>query len=124
MPLPWLLAATTRPEWFAALRTLTLNIRTLMVSGAIGAIALVYGKKAAILVFIYSLGMPLRLMQWTEHAGHQALMELMPKEAAVRRNGEELTLPVEEVQLGETSSSDQERRSHWMAGSFRFFGGG
>jgi Cd2+/Zn2+-exporting ATPase len=26
----------------------------------------------------------------------------MPKEAAVRRNGEELTLPVEEVQLGET----------------------
>ena len=87
----------------AALRTLTLNIRTLMVSGAIGAIALGLWEEAAILVFIYSLGDALEAYAVDRARGAlRALMELMPKEAAVRRNGEELTLPVEEVQLGET----------------------
>jgi len=87
----------------AALRTLTLNIRTLMVSGAIGAIVLGLWEEAAILVFIYSLGDVLEAYAVDRARGAlRALMELMPKEAVVRRNGEELTLPVEEVQLGET----------------------
>ncbi len=87
----------------AALRTLTLNIRTLMVSGAIGAIVLGLWEEAAILVFIYSLGDVLEAYA-VDHArgALRALMELMPKEAVVRRTGEEITLPVEEVQLGET----------------------
>ena len=79
----------------AALRTLTLNIRTLMVSGAIGAIALGLWEEAAILVFIYSLGDALEAYAVDRARGAlRALMELMPKEAAVRRNGEELTLTV------------------------------
>jgi len=87
----------------AALRTLTLNIRTLMISGAIGAIILRLWEEAAILVFIYSLGDVLEAYAVDRARGAlRALMELMPKEAVVRRNGEELTLPVEEVQLGET----------------------
>lgn len=87
----------------AALRTLTLNIRTLMVSGAIGAMFLGLWEEAAILVFIYSLGDVLEAYAVDRARGAlRALMELMPKEAVVRRNGEELTLPVEEVQLGET----------------------
>ncbi len=87
----------------AALRTLTLNIRTLMVSGAIGAIVLGLGEEAAILVFIYSLGDVLEAYAVDRARGDlRALMELMPKEATMRRDGEELTLPVEEVQLGET----------------------
>ena len=87
----------------AALRTLTLNIRTLMVSGAIGAIILGLWEEAAILVFIYSLGDVLEAYAVDRARGAlRALMELMPKEAVVRRNGEELTLPVEEVRLGET----------------------
>ena len=87
----------------AALRTLTLNIRTLMVSGAIGAIILGLWEEAAILVFIYSLGDVLEAYAVDRARGAlRALMELMPKEAVVRRNGQELTLPVEEVQLGET----------------------
>ena len=87
----------------AALRTLTLNIRTLMVSGAIGAIILGLWEEAAILVFIYSLGDVLEAYAVDRARGAlRALMELMPKEAMVRRNGEELTLPVEEVRLGET----------------------
>jgi len=87
----------------AALRTLTLNIRTLMVSGAIGAILLGLWEEAAILVFIYSLGDVLEAYAVDRARGAlRALMELMPKEAVLRRNGEEITLPVEEVQLGET----------------------
>ena len=87
----------------AALRTLTLNIRTLMVSGAIGAIFLGLWEEAAILVFIYSLGDVLEAYAVDRARGAlRALMELMPKEATVRRNGEELTLPVEEARLGET----------------------
>jgi len=87
----------------AALRTLTLNIRTLMVSGAIGAIFLGLWEEAAILVFIYSLGDVLEAYAVDRARGAlRALMELMPKEAVIRRNGEELALPVEEVKLGET----------------------
>jgi len=87
----------------AALRTFTFNIRTLMVSGAVGAIALGLWEEAAILVFIYSLGDVLEAYAVDRARGAlRALLELMPKEASVRRNGEELTLPVEEVQPGET----------------------
>jgi Cd2+/Zn2+-exporting ATPase len=87
----------------AAIRTLTLNIRTLMISGAIGAIFLGLWEEAAILVFIYSLGDVLEAYAVDRARGAlRALTELMPKEAVVRRKGEELTLPVEEVQLGET----------------------
>lgn len=87
----------------AALRTFTMNIRTLMVSGAIGAIALGLWEEAAVLVFIYSLGDVLEAYAVDRARGAlRALMDLMPKEAMVRRNGEELTLPVEEIQLSET----------------------
>ncbi|MEW6669833.1 MAG: cation-translocating P-type ATPase [Thermodesulfobacteriota bacterium] len=86
----------------AALRTFTLNIRTLMVAGAIGAIVLGLWEEAAVLVFIYSLGDVLEAYAVDRARGAlRALMELVPKEAVVRRNGEEITLPVEEVQLGE-----------------------
>jgi len=87
----------------AALRTLTLNIRTLMVSGAIGAIILGLWEEAALLVLIYSLGDVLEAYA-VDHArgALKGLMGLMPKEAMVRRNGEEMVLPVEEIRLGET----------------------
>lgn len=86
-----------------ALRTLRLNIRTLMISGAIGAIVLGLWEEAAILVFIYSLGDVLEGYAVDRARGAlRSLMELMPQEAVVRRNGEELILPVEEVKLGET----------------------
>ncbi len=87
----------------AALRTLTLNIRTLMVTGATGAIILGLWEEAAVLVFIYSLGDVLEAYAVDRARGAlRALMELMPKEATTKRDGEELTLPVEEIRLGET----------------------
>ncbi len=86
----------------AALRTLTLNIRTLMVAGAIGAVILGLWEEAAILVFIYSLGDVLETYAVDRARGAlKALMDLMPREALVRRHGQDLTLPVEEVRIGE-----------------------
>lgn len=83
-----------------ALRTLTLNIRTLMVTGAIGAVTLGLWEEAATLVFIYLLGDILEIYTVSKSRGAiRMLMELAPKEALVRRNGKETVLPVEEVEI-------------------------
>ncbi|MCR4320500.1 MAG: cation transporter, partial [Candidatus Brocadiaceae bacterium] len=85
---------------FGALRTLTLNIRTLMVTGAIGAVTLGLWEEAATLVFIYLLGDILEIYTVSKSRGAiKMLMELAPKEALVRRNGKETVLPVEEVEI-------------------------
>ncbi len=86
-----------------ALRTLRPNIRTLMVAGAIGAIGLGLWEEAALLVLIYSLGDVLEAYASDRVRGAvRALMELAPKEALVRKNGEELVIKVEEVKVGDT----------------------
>ena len=83
-----------------ALRTLTLNIRLLMVIGAAGAVALGLWEEAALLVLIYSLGDVLEAYAVDRARGAiRALMDLVPKEALVRRNGDEVTLPTEEVEV-------------------------
>ncbi|HHT9144417.1 MAG TPA: heavy metal translocating P-type ATPase [Candidatus Wunengus sp. YC61] len=85
---------------FGALRTLTLNIRTLMVTGAIGAVTLGLWEEAATVVFIYLLGDILEIYTVSKSRGAlRMLMELAPKEALVRRNGKETVLPVEEVEI-------------------------
>lgn len=86
-----------------ALRTLTFNIRLLMTVGAIGAIFLGLWEEAALLVFIYSFGDVLETYAVDKARGSiRALMELAPKEALVRRNGGEVTLPVAEIAIGDT----------------------
>lgn len=87
---------------FNALKTLTLNIRTLMVTGAIGAVALGLWEEAATLVFIYLLGDILEIYTVSKSRGAvKMLMELAPKEALVRKNGKEVILPVEEVKISD-----------------------
>src|SRR3990172_9510760 len=87
----------------AALKTLRPNIRTLMVAGAIGAIGLGLWEEAALLVLIYSLGDVLEAYASDRVRGAvRALMEFAPKEALVRKNGEELVIKVEEVKVGDT----------------------
>lgn len=86
-----------------ALKTLTLNIRTLMVTGAIGAVALGLWEEAATLVFIYLLGDILEIYTVSKSRGAiRMLMELAPKEALVRRYGKEMILPVEEVEISDS----------------------
>lgn len=89
---------------FLALKTLTLNIRLLMVVGALGAIILGQWEEAAILVFIYSLGDVLEAYALSRARGAvKALMELVPKEALVIRDGREIVLPVDEINIGDTA---------------------
>ncbi|MBI5827369.1 MAG: cadmium-translocating P-type ATPase [Deltaproteobacteria bacterium] len=87
----------------AALRTLRPNIRTLMVAGAFGAIALDLWEEAALLVLIYSLGDVLEAYASDRvRNAVKKLMELAPKEALVKRNGKEVVLKVEDVTPGDT----------------------
>lgn len=87
----------------AALKTLKPNIRTLMVAGAIGAIGLGLWEEAALLVLIYSLGDVLEAYAADRVRGAvMKLMELAPKEALVKRDGQEAVLKVEEVRVGDT----------------------
>ncbi len=87
----------------AALKTLRPNIRTLMVAGAIGAIALGLWEEAALLVLIYSLGDILEAYASDRVRGAvRKLMEFAPKEALVKRNGKEVLLNVEDVAVGDT----------------------
>lgn len=86
----------------AALKTLRPNIRTLMVAGAIGAMSLGLWEEAASLVLIYSLGDVLEAYAADRVRGAvRKLMELAPKEALVKRNGEEVVLKVEDIKVGD-----------------------
>lgn len=87
---------------FGALKTLTLNIRTLMVTGAVGAIILGLWEEAALLVFIYLLGDILEIYTVSKSRGAlMMLMELMPREALVRRDNREVILPVDTVTISD-----------------------
>lgn len=87
---------------FTALKTLTLNIRLLMVIGATGAVFLGFWEEAALLVFIYSLGDVLEAYAVDKARGAiRTLMELAPKEALVRKDDREIILPAEEIGIGD-----------------------
>lgn len=87
---------------FSALKTLTLNIRTLMVTGAIGAVILGLWEEAALLVFIYLLGDILEIYTVSKSRGAlRMLMELVPKEALVRRDSQDMVLPVDMVKVSD-----------------------
>ncbi|MDP3878776.1 MAG: heavy metal translocating P-type ATPase [Dehalococcoidales bacterium] len=87
----------------AGLRARTLNIYTLLVIATIGAIVLGFWDEAAILVFAYTWGAILETYATERARGSlRLLMELVPREALVKRNGQEVTLPIEEIKVGET----------------------
>jgi Cd2+/Zn2+-exporting ATPase len=87
----------------AGIRARTLNIYTLLVVATAGAIALGFWDEAATLVFVYTWGAVMETYATERARGSlRLLMELVPREALVRRNGQELMLPVEEVQVGGT----------------------
>ncbi|MDO8446133.1 MAG: cation-translocating P-type ATPase [Deltaproteobacteria bacterium] len=86
-----------------ALKTLTPNIRTLMVAGALGAISLGLWEEAALLVLIYSLGDVLEAYAADRvRNAVRALLGLAPKEALVKRDGREIVLPLDDVRVGDT----------------------
>ncbi|WP_158854375.1 cation-translocating P-type ATPase [Halorhabdus sp. CUG00001] len=80
----------------------TLGIKTLVTLAAVGAIAIGSYWEAAAVVFLFALGSYLegRTMRKTRNA-LEALLEMTPDTATVRRNGEQQEVPAREVEEGE-----------------------
>jgi Cd2+/Zn2+-exporting ATPase len=84
------------------LRSGNFDIDTLMIVAAAGAAALGAWAEGALLLFLFSLGHALehRAMERARKA-IEALADLAPKTALVKRNGTEIEVPVEELKRGE-----------------------
>jgi len=81
---------------------MTPTIHLLMLIGSVGAMALGLWGEAAVLIFVYSLGDVLESFAVDKARGAiRSLMELMPKEALVRRNGCESVCAVDSISVGE-----------------------
>ncbi len=79
-----------------------LNIDFLMIAAAVGAAIIGEWAEGAMLLFLFTLAEALEdyAMDRTRSAV-EALTKLRPNEATVRRGGEEVRVPVEEVRVGE-----------------------
>ena len=85
-----------------ALINLTPTIHLLMLIGSVGAMLLGLWGEAAVLILVYSLGDVLESYAVDKARGAiRSLMELVPKEALVRRDGREVISPVESISVGE-----------------------
>lgn len=85
---------------WAALRELRIDVDLLMILAALGAAVVGQPFEGAMLLFLFSLSNVLQEMalQRTRRA-IESLMELRPDTAQVEREGEWVTLPIEEVEL-------------------------
>ena len=85
-----------------ALINLTPTIHLLMIIGSAGAMVLGMWSESAILIFVYSLGDVLESFAVDKARGAiRSLIALMPKEALVRKDGKELMLPTEDIDVGD-----------------------
>ena len=96
-------AAITARRALGSVRALSLDINVLMLVAVVGAVAIGEWSEASAVIFLFALAQWLetRSMERARHA-IRALMALAPSEAAVRREGRELRLPVDRVAVGET----------------------
>ena len=86
-----------------ALRNLTATIHLLMLIGSVGALLLGMWAEAAILIFVYSLGDVLESYAVDKARGAiRSLMNLAPKQALVRKDGKEILLSVDEINVGDS----------------------
>lgn len=84
------------------LKSLTMDTNFLMTIAAIGAVAIGEWSEGATVVFLFSLGNALQAYTLDKtRQSIRALMELAPREALVRREGQEIRLPVEEIAVGD-----------------------
>jgi len=86
----------------SSLRSLSMDMNFLMTVAVVGAAAIGEWAEGAMVVFLFSLGNTLQAytMEKTRNS-IRALMDLSPREALVRRNGEEVRLAVEEINIGD-----------------------
>ena len=90
-----------RAGWFA-LRYRLADMNLLMTISAIGAVILGDWFEGALVVFLFALGTTLQTftMERTRNAIRD-LMDLTPPTATVKRGKQELSVPVEDIQIGE-----------------------
>lgn len=87
---------------FYALLNRSLDMNFLMTVAAVGAVAIGEWHEGAMVVFLFSLGNTLQAFTMDKtRQSIRSLMKLAPKEAQVQRDGIEMTLPVEEILLGD-----------------------
>lgn len=88
--------------WSMLVNARELDMNALMTAAAVGAVAIGQFEEGAVVVFLFSLGNALQgyTLDKTRNS-IKALMALTPNEALVRRNGFEMMLPVEEIQIGD-----------------------
>jgi Cd2+/Zn2+-exporting ATPase len=90
-----------RRAWTSA-RARVLDINVLMVVAVLGAIAIGEWTEAASVVFLFALAQLLETRAMERARGAiRALMELAPSDARVRRGGREVTVPIDDVRVGE-----------------------
>ena len=84
------------------LKSFTMDTNFLMTIAAVGAVAIREWGEGAMVVFLFSLGNALQAytLDKTRHS-IRALMDLAPREALVRRNGQEIQLSVEEIAIND-----------------------
>ena len=86
-----------------ALMNLTATIHLLMLIGSVGALVLGMWAEAVILIFVYSLGDVLESYAVDKARGAiRSLMNLAPKQALVRKDGKEIMLSVDEINVGDS----------------------
>ena len=84
-----------------ALINLTFTIHLLMLIGAGGAMILGMWSEASILIFVYSLGDVLESYAVDKARGAiRSLVALMPKEALVKKDGKEVIMSTEDIEVG------------------------
>jgi len=85
-----------------ALLNFVATIHLLMLIGATGAVLLGMWYEAAILIFVYSLGDVLESYAVDKARGAiRSLIELVPKRALVRKDGNEIMMSTEEIVVGD-----------------------
>ena len=92
---------TARRAWAAA-RVMSLDINVLMMIAVIGAMAIGEWSEGAMVTFLFAFAQILeaRSMDRARHA-IGALMDLTPTDALVRRDGHEMSIPIDGVSPGE-----------------------
>jgi Cd2+/Zn2+-exporting ATPase len=85
-----------------SLRFLVLDMNFLMTTAAVGAIILGHWSDAALVMFLFSVGNTLeaKTMERTRESV-RSLVELFPAQVRIRRDSEEVIVPLNEVEVGE-----------------------
>ncbi|MDU2064854.1 MAG: cation-translocating P-type ATPase [Sporomusaceae bacterium] len=85
-----------------SLRQRSLDTNFLMLLAAIGAVAIGQWSEGATVVFLFSLGNLLQAYTlYKTRSSVNALLDLTPAEALVQRDGQEIRLPVEVIEIGD-----------------------